>query len=113
MTGPEKRIQTSIYNWFKNLEKLGAPVMIERRNAGAFNYKKGVPDLYGIINGYHIEIEVKADDGELSTMQEKFQDRLIKINCAYVCAKSLKDVQDYIIRHFHIDLNADYPMASK
>jgi hypothetical protein len=113
MTTPEKKIQNKIVHWMTNLEKLGAPVYIERRNAGAFNYKKGIPDLYGIINGYHIEIEVKADNGELSTMQEKFKDRLLKIHCSYICARSLSELQEFIKDKFHIDLVSLYPEASK
>ena len=40
---PEKKIQNSIIKYFKDLQKQGYPVFIERRQAGGFSYKKEKP----------------------------------------------------------------------
>ena len=53
---PEKKVQNSIMDYLKQLDKDGLPVMVERRQAGGFSYKMGIPDLYAVVNGYHLEI---------------------------------------------------------
>ena len=90
---PEKKIQNSIIDYLTKLEKAREPIFFERRQAGGFSYKKGIPDLYAVYYGIHIEIEVKAINGKLSTMQEKFEEKCKKLKIPYVCAKNVQDVQ--------------------
>lgn len=91
---PEKRVQNEIVNYLHKLEDEGMPIFVERRNAGGFSYKKGIPDLYAAINGQHVEIEVKRESGgELSTMQLKFRDLCKKRKITWICAKSVDDVK--------------------
>lgn len=94
----EKRVQNAIVDYLNNLQKAGAPVFVERRNAGGFSYKKGIPDLYAIINGTHFEIEVKAPGESLKTMQEKFRDKCKRLNILWICADNLADVQKVVER---------------
>ena len=89
---PEKKVQNEIINCLHKLAKT-YPIYVERRNAGGFSYKKGIPDLYAIINGIHLEIEVKAPGGKLSVMQEKFRDKCEQLNIAWVCLDSTNDLQ--------------------
>lgn len=89
---PEKRIQNKIVDYLNKLQSQGAPIFVERRNAGGFSYKKGIPDLYAIINGWHVEIEVKQPGGELEPMQEKFRQKCERLNIMWVCATCVKDV---------------------
>ena len=63
---PEKRVQNKIVDYLHALEDEGFPIFVERRNAGGFSYKKGIPDLYAVINGQHVEIEVKRESVESS-----------------------------------------------
>ena len=52
---PEKKVQNEIIKYLKSKD-----VFFERRQAGGFSYKKGIPDLYAVIDGMHIEIEVRT-----------------------------------------------------
>ena len=99
---PEKRVQNSIMEYFKHLEKNGYPIFYERRQAGGYSYKKGIPDLYVVLNGIHVEIEVKKPGGKLSTMQEKFRDMCDTKNILWICAESVEEVQEFVNRLFTI-----------
>lgn len=105
-TTPEGLIKNKITEWMKNLEKKGYPVYVERRQAGGLAYRKGIPDIYAIINGEHLEIEVKAPGGHLSTMQEKFRDRMKRINCKYICVNSVLEFKQFILNNFGINDDA-------
>lgn len=89
---PEKRIQNKIVDYLNERQAFGAPIFVERRNAGGFSYKKGIPDLYAVINGKHVEIEVKQPGGELEPMQEKFRQKCERLNITWVCATCVEDV---------------------
>lgn len=101
---PEKKIQNSIINYFKELEKLGYYVYVERRQAGGLSYKKGQPDLYAVCYGKHIEIEIKAPDGKRSPLQEKWETRCKKLKILYCLAYDLEDVKNFIYFHFNIKI---------
>lgn len=94
---PEKKVQNDIVDFLHKKEKEGYPVFVERRNAGGFSYKKGIPDLYAVINGIHLEIEVKAPGGSLSTMQEKFRDKCKRLHIRWCCHD---DVNDFIFNDY-------------
>ena len=96
MLTPEKRIQNEIIKYLDYLETFDYPIIYERRQAGGGSYRKGKPDLYAIINGIHLEIEVKAPDGSLSTLQEKWRDRFIKRNVRWICVDNINDFKKYI-----------------
>ena len=86
---PEKKVQNKILTYLKELKEDNEPIFFERRQAGGFSYKKGIPDLYAVYYGLHIEIEVKKVGGKLSTMQEKFRDMCYKNNIKYICADNV------------------------
>ena len=93
---PEKIVQNKILSYLKNLEKEGKPVYSERRQAGGFSYKMGIADLYAVVNGQHLEIEVKRPGGQLRPMQEKWRDQCKAKNILWVCADSVKDVSNIV-----------------
>lgn len=93
---PEKRIQNKIVDYLNKLQSQGVPLFVERRNAGGFSYKKGIPDLYAVINGLHVEIEVKQPGGELEPMQEKFRQKCERLNIMWVCATNVEDVKTLV-----------------
>lgn len=97
---PEKVVQNKIYSYLKNLEKNGEKVYVERRQAGGFSYKMGIADLYAVIDGKHIEIEVKRPGGQLRPMQEKWRDRCKAMNILWLCADNLEQVIMFIHEHF-------------
>ena len=89
--GPEKKIQNKIQ---KTLKSLG--IYVERRQISGVGAKKGKPDLWIVYKGHHVEIEIKAPGGELSTMQitqiEKF--RLQNVPCIVV--ESVEESLEYL-----------------
>lgn len=93
---PEKKVQNSIINYLKKLKENDEPLFFERRQAGGFSYKKGIPDLYAVYYGLHIEIEVKKVGGKLSTMQEKFRDMCYKNRIKYICVDNINDFINFM-----------------
>lgn len=92
MPTPEKRVQNAILNYLKKLKEEGHPIVYERRQALGSS-KMGMPDIWVLYNGVHIEIECKKPvDGELRTMQEKQRDLLIKAGAVYICPHSKEEV---------------------
>lgn len=93
---PEKEIQNEIMAYFNKLKKAGVKLYVERRQAGGFAYKMGLPDLWVFIYGKHIEIEVKRPGGKTRATQEKWARRFVEMGAEYICADSVTDVIDLI-----------------
>lgn len=96
----EKEIQDDILDYFEKLDKLNYPILYDRRQAGGFNYKKGIPDLWASIQGKHLEIEVKRPGEHLRPMQEKFRDECKRKNIIYICADSLNKIKELLKNNF-------------
>lgn len=95
---PEKEVQNAIMNYFDKLKQLGINNYVERRQAGGFAYKLGLPDLFVVIFGLHIEIEVKQPGGEVRATQEKWARRFTELGAHYICADSVDTVKKYITK---------------
>ena len=93
---PEKQIQNDILDYLKYLKHSFKPIFYERRQAGGLSYKKGIPDIYCVYNGIHIEIEVKKPGGQLSTMQEKFRDMCKTNNIKWICVDDVEQLKTYL-----------------
>ena len=93
---PEKEVQNQIVAYFKRLNDAGINNYVERRQAGGFSYKMGLPDLFVVIFGKHIEIEVKQPGGQPRATQEKWARRFTEMGAIYLCADSVIDVIDLI-----------------
>lgn len=99
---PEKRVQNSIMSYLHTLQQQGLPVFAERRQAGGFSYKMGIPDLYAVIDGIHLEIEVKRPDGQLRPMQEKFRDKCKLLHIHWTCVDNIDQFKYYLLSNFNI-----------
>ena len=97
---PEKRVQNSLMSYMSKLETDGHPIFFERRQAGGFSYKMGIPDLYAVYDGQHIEIEVKAPGCNLRPMQIKFKQQCEQKNILYICCSDLQDLRQFFINEF-------------
>ena len=97
---PEKVVQNKIYGYLKQLSDEDKPVEVFRRQAGGFSYKEGLPDLYAVIEGLHVEIEVKRPGGQLRAMQEKWRDRFIRKNVLWICADNFGQFLAFIRAKF-------------
>ena len=73
---------------------------MQRREAAGFNYKKGLPDIYCVYKGKHIEIEVKDPKGETSVMQDKQKILLENAGAIYILAKDVNDVKEKFFEIF-------------
>ena len=93
---PETRVKSTIMDYLLKLKKDGAPIFYDRRQAGSFNYKKGIPDIYVVYYGIHIEVEVKAPGGHLSTMQEKYRDVFKKLGIRWICVENVEELKKHL-----------------
>lgn len=91
----EKQIQNQIIKLFESYKKAGIPIFWEKRQAGGYLYRKGLPDIYCVIYGIHFEIEVKSPNGKLSAMQEKFRDFCKQNEIDWICADSIDSIKNY------------------
>lgn len=91
---PEKRIQNKVCKYLKQLEDTGHPLFWERRQAGGFAYKAGLPDIYFVYNGIHCEIEIKSITGSTSSVQDTWANKFKKLNINYIC---VNNIQDFIL----------------
>lgn len=98
-TTPEKRVQNQIINYLKSLPGC----YVERRSSYGFSYKKGIPDIFFVYKGRHVECEIKKQDGTTSTMQDYYKTYFTSIGVLYVEAHSLADLQDFINKNFYYD----------
>ena len=70
---PEQKIQNKILAILKEAAKT-YPMYFEKRQAGGYVYRAGLPDIWGLVNGRHFEVEVKApgeNPGPLQLQKEK------------------------------------------
>ena len=77
-TTPEQSVQQKIISYLNKLEEKGYPLEHHRREATGANYRKGSSDLFFFWGPFHVEVEIKAPNGKLSTMQEKWKERMDK-----------------------------------
>ena len=96
MNYSEKDVQNKILNYLKKLKNEGHPIYYERRQAGGFSYKKGLPDIYFTYHGLHFEIEVKSSTGQLSTTQEIWQRIFTKNSTPYVVVNNFEKFKELV-----------------
>lgn len=100
---PEGQVQNAILKYVKYLQDTGHKIWCDKRQAGGFSYKVGLPDVYGTCNGYHIEIEVKRPGGERRASQEKWEERFKQLDVHYCCVDSLDAFKLWLKENFKID----------
>lgn len=62
----------------------------------------GIPDILGCINGRLFAIEVKSEKGALSVEQKRWRDDILREGGAWVCARSLEEVQVFLKEMFNV-----------
>lgn len=94
----EAHLSKQVIAYLDELCDKGLPVFYEHRSgSGGFNYKKGIPDFYMVVNGIHVEVELKAPNGKLSTMQEKFKYHCeTKWNILYCCPRTIEEFKAFL-----------------
>lgn len=87
MQSKEQKVQNNIEAYLRSLQKQNKPIFFEKRQAGGYTYKKGMPDMYIVVNSKHIEIEIKKHNGKASSMQLAWKKKL----------KELYNIDSYIV----------------
>lgn len=95
----ELKLQTRIIKWLKELEGNHLPIYYEKRQAGGYMYHTGLPDLFIVINGQHIEIELKSRYGHRSTMQLKWEKIFTTVGIEYHCVKDFDEFKKIVEEH--------------
>lgn len=98
----EKNLLKNVTNFLKKLESEGKPVFWERRQAGGFNYRIGIPDLYVVTNGIHKEIELK--DPKLKQFEYKpeqvlWQNKFKKVNIESIISNDFEEIKTFILKN--------------
>ena len=76
-----------------NKNSKGEVVGFRRLPVGA---KKGIPDIWVIMNGHTIGLEVKTSTGRQSKEQKEIEERFKKNGAEYYVVRSLEDVKRII-----------------
>ena len=97
-TTEESSLAKKVLDYLEELQLKGEPLYYEHRSgSGGWNYKRGVPDLFFVYNGLHVEVELKAPNGKLSTMQEKWKWKCECLwNILYLCPRTFEEVVEFI-----------------
>ena len=92
----ETLVQTKILKYLTELENKKYPVWHERRQAGGFNYKKGIPDVYFVFLGLHIEVECKGIGGTPSVKQLEFERKIKNTGGLYLRTASFEEFKTFV-----------------
>jgi Holliday junction resolvase len=87
---PEGKVQAEIVDYLKKHK-----IWHFRYNA---NVTYGMPDIIAIYHGYFVGIEVKAENGVATELQEKMKESIEQAGGYHVFAKSTNDVYKIIRR---------------
>jgi hypothetical protein len=95
--GPEKKTQDAILALLRGYTAQGLPVVAFRRQAGALGHD-GLPDLYAVVAGRHLEIEVKSKTGTLGPLQRKWGEIIRSAGGEWICADDPAQVKALVER---------------
>lgn len=92
----EQDIKLQIYDWLK-----AHRIFVERQNVGGMKKgkhyiqfaKRGTPDLWCIVDGKYVGLEVKKPSGEQSRPQIEFEARVKAAKGYYFIVRSLDEAQ--------------------
>jgi len=94
---PEKIVQNGIIKYMDQMIKQGEKIRYFRREAIGQAYQSGIPDLYAIVRGLHVEIECKREaGGKVSQLQIKKRAELESVGSRYICPNSVEEFKEFI-----------------
>lgn len=94
----ERNILNKTIQYLKKLISKGCKVYYERRQAGGFNYKIGLPDLWFVIDGKHYEIEFKTDKEKIYYRSEQlyWQKKFKELKIDSIISNDFNEIQLFI-----------------
>ena len=95
-TNEETLLQRKVLKYLKNLQETGHPLYYSRRSGEGLAYEEGVPDLYLVYNGIHVEVELKIIGGTVRARQEAFERKCKKWGILYIRPDTYKEFTDYM-----------------
>lgn len=76
----ETNLKNKIFNYLNSISQSDFPLLVFRRQAGGFSYNAGLPDLFFVWDGQHVEVELKAPDGKIRNLQLKWFEKFARKN---------------------------------
>jgi hypothetical protein len=90
MAQREARLSSNIVVWLNQQENT-----IARKRHGSPYGMRGDPDVYGLINGHHFEMEIKLDKNTPTTLQEKRLEEWEKHGAIVTVVWSLAEAKEF------------------
>ena len=95
----EAKLQKDCIKYLEQLEKQGHPLLHFRRDTSAINYRNGLPDIWCVVNGHHLEIEFKDPDGKPSSLQLVWERKFKLANTPYLRTSSFDEFKNFILKY--------------
>ena len=92
MKTPERKVKDEIAAYLQKRSTAGDKIYGEAREAGGYTYKKGLPDIWIVYNGIHLEVEIKGPRGVRSPMQVKWEQIFNRLGIRYCCVSSVEEL---------------------
>lgn len=100
MAAENRLVQKPILKFLKEYQAKDPSLEFFRREAGGFAYKKGLPDLWILYRGVHVEVECKDEDGEPDPLQLKWEERLKRAGALYCRPHSFTEFKEFFYSVF-------------
>lgn len=101
----EKTLQNKVIEYLKKLKEKNIPVFWNKRQSGGWNYRIGLPDLYVVINGKHLEIEIKSPERDIVYKPEQllWKTEFEKLNIPHLISNNYQEIVGFIIKNGEIE----------
>ena len=91
----EAKVTKKVVDYIKYLhETQGVPIKVFNRSG--YTPVHGLPDKYAVLNGFHLEIELKGIGGTPSPDQLNFEREIKDLGCLYIRPGSFEEFKNYI-----------------
>lgn len=89
----EKLLQNKVIKYLKDNN-----IFFEKRQAGGFNYRIGLPDIYFVINGKHYEIELKDPRKKIIYKSEQiyWNNKFKEYNIESIISNDFEEIKTFI-----------------
>lgn len=93
---PETKVKNAICKFLSGIPGL----YLERRQAGGFSYRAGAPDIWFVYRGRHAEVEFKAPDGQVRSLQLKHEQKLRDAGSLYWRGNNVDEFVEWFGKNF-------------